>query len=130
MKLITSAIALVGLLAACNAGATTPSEQSLPTLSSSTGTIPSPSASVAAGSCTDAFGAIDLSAISSTTDLMSLSDELDATISRCPTMAEWTAAVQTGLPQVDTTQAQAFVQERCVENAALASTQLCAEVSS
>jgi hypothetical protein len=129
MKLITSAIALVGLLAACNLGATTPSEQSLPTLGSSTGTIPSPSASVA-GSCTDAFAAIDLSAISSTTDLMSLSDELDATISSCPTLEEWTASVQTGLPQVDTTQAQAFLQQRCTDNAMLASTQLCLEVAS
>lgn len=128
MKRIVSVLALVGILAACNIGATTPSEQALPSVGGSIGPIPSPSASVAPASCADAFAALDLSAIGSAADLMSLADELDSTISSCPTLQEWTAAVQTGLPDVDTTQAQAFLQQRCADNATLASTQLCAEV--
>jgi hypothetical protein len=131
MKLI-SAIALIGLLAACNAGATTPSEQPLPTVTASVGTATSPSASTSAAamSCTDAFAAIDLSAMASATDLMTLSDKLDATISSCQTLDEWTSAVQTALPQVDTTQAQAFIQQRCAADMTLAATPLCTEVGS
>jgi hypothetical protein len=126
-----SVVALV-LLAACNAGATTPSEQPLPTVTSSTVATASASASApaVAMSCTESFAAIDVSAISSTTDLMSLSDELDSTISNCGTMQEWSAAVQTVLPQVDLTQVEAFIRERCSANLALASTPLCAEVGS
>jgi hypothetical protein len=81
-------------------------------------------------SCTHSFAQLDVSAISSTTDMMSLSDQLDTTITACQTVDEWTSAVQTVLPQVDTTQAQAFIQERCTTNTTLATTPLCTEVGS
>jgi hypothetical protein len=130
MKLITIA-ALVGLLAACNVGATTPSVQPISMPPSSTAGVATPSPSTAVGmSCTDSFAQLDVSAISSTTDMMSLSDQLDTTISACQTVDEWTSAVQTVLPQVDTTQAQAFIQERCTTNTTLATTPLCTEVGS
>ena len=134
MKLIP-ALALVGLLAACNAGATTPSEQPLPTTSVSTGAVASTSESASASAetamtCSDAMASIDMTAVGSTTDLMTLSDELDETISSCGTVDEWTTAVQTALPDVDTTQAEAFLQARCAENSTLATTPICTEVGS
>jgi hypothetical protein len=133
MKLI-SAIVLVGLLAACNVGATSPSEQTLPTVTPSTGTVGSTAASAStpavAMSCTDAFAAIDLSGTTSVTDLMNLTDEVDTTISDCQTLADWTAAVQTYVPDVQTDDAKQFIQERCADNPTLATTPLCTEVAS
>ncbi|HET7521341.1 MAG TPA: hypothetical protein VFK61_07370 [Candidatus Limnocylindria bacterium] len=129
MKLIT-ALALVGLLAACNAGATTPSEQPLPTVGSSDmAASDTASASAAtAMTCTDAVAGVDMTAIASTTDLMTLGDELDGTISSCGDVSEWTTTVQTALPDLDVSQAEAFLQARCAENATLATTPICTEV--
>lgn len=127
MKLIP-ALALVGLLVGCNAGATTPSEQSLPSVAGSS-EMASASAATAM-TCTDAVAGVDVTAIATTTDLMTLGDELDSTISSCADVSEWTTAIQTALPDLDVSQAEAFLQARCAENATLASTAICTEVGS
>jgi hypothetical protein len=133
MKFV-SALALVGLLAACNAGATTPSEQPLPTTAAST-TVASASESASASvgtamTCTDAVAAIDLTAVTATTDITTLGDELDETIASCGDVNEWTTAVQTAVPDLDLTQAETFLAARCAENATLASSPICTEVGS
>jgi len=129
MKLIAAA-ALVGLLAACNAGATTPSEQPLPTATQSTAAMTTPSSSAAAMSCTDAFAGTDLSSVNATTDLTTLADQLDATVARCASINDWTAALQTAAPNVSITSALAFLQAQCAANADLSSTPVCVQVGS
>jgi hypothetical protein len=62
--------------------------------------------------------------------LDAVSEELDTTISSCATVAEWVAAAQTALPDIDMSNAQAFLAARCIENTTLASTAICAEVGS
>jgi hypothetical protein len=122
--------AIVVLLAACNAGATPPSEQALPTVSasSSTAALPSASASAAAMSCEDAFADIDLGDVDASTDLNTLSAQLDATVAGCPSINDWTAALQAAAPNVSLTSALAFLQVRCADNPELADTALCAQV--
>jgi hypothetical protein len=134
MKFLT-AFALVALLAACNAGATTPSEQPLPTTGASTDTMSSTSASASASvaaamTCTDAVAAVDLSTVTATTDITTLDDELDETIASCGDVSEWTTAVQTAVPDIDLSQAEAFLAARCAANATLASSPICTEVGS
>ena len=135
MKLL-SVIAFIGLLAACNVGATSPSEQTLPTVTPSTGTVGSTAASASAPavamSCTDAFAAAaaDLSGITSASDLSQLNDEVDSTIADCQTLADWTSVVQTFVPDVQTDDARTFIQGRCADNPTLATTPLCTEVGS
>lgn len=126
MKLIAAA-AVAALLAACTAGATTPSEQPLPTVSASA-SMGLPSASAAAMSCTDAFAAVDLSTVDATTDLSTLADQLDETVASCGSVNEWTAALQTAAPEVNVTSALALLQARCAENAELQGTALCSQV--
>ena len=126
MKKIAMA-AVVVLLAACTAGATTPSEQALPTVSASS-TAALPSASAAGVSCEDAFANIDLSDVDASTDLSTLSAELDATVASCPSITDWTTALQTAAPNVSLASALAFLQTRCADNPDLADTALCAQV--
>ena len=80
--------------------------------------------------CQDAFADIDAAAIGSMGSLNAISAELDSTITSCPTVAEWTAAAQTALPDIDMADAQAFLTARCIESQTLASTAICAEVGS
>jgi hypothetical protein len=127
MKFLTLA-ALVGLLAACNAGATTPSAQTLPTQTASTAAVASPPASTATTSCADAFASVDLGAIKSSGDLTSLSDELDSTISACSSVNEWTTALQTAVPNVSIIGALDMLQARCAASPDLAKTSLCTQV--
>jgi hypothetical protein len=127
MRFLTAAL-IAGMLAACTAGATTPSEEPLPTLGASASVLPSADASSVAMTCQDAFADIDAAAIGSMGSLDAISAELDSTISSCPTVAEWTAAAQTALPDIDMADAQAFITARCIESPTLASTAICAEV--
>jgi hypothetical protein len=129
MRLLAAAL-VAGILTACNAGATTPSEQALPTASASQIILPSADQSSAAVACDDAFAGIDLTALATMGSLDEINDELDDTISSCPTAEEWIAAAQVALPAVDTTDAQAFLTARCTENATLASSAICAGLGS
>jgi hypothetical protein len=128
MRFLTLA-ALVGLLAACNAGATTPSEQPLPTQAASTEpmTSPSASASAAAMSCDDAFASVDLSGVTTADDLTAAKAQLDTTIAACPSINDWTAALTKVAPDVPITAALAFLQEEC-NDPAVSDTALCVQV--
>jgi hypothetical protein len=129
MRLLTTAL-IAGMLTACNAGATTPSEQPLPTTSASQIVLPSADQSSVAMACADAFAGIDLAALATMGSLDEINDELDDTISSCPTAEEWIAAAQAALPDVDTTDAQPFLAARCAENATLASSAICTGLGS
>jgi hypothetical protein len=130
MRFLTLA-ALVGLLAACNAGATTPSEQPLPTQGASTEPIMSASAAASAAgmSCDDAFAAVDLGSAKSSDDLTGLKDQVDTTIASCPSINDWTAALAKAAPDLPITDALAFLQQECTDPAVSASA-LCAPVPS
>jgi hypothetical protein len=124
MRLLTAAL-IAGILTACNAGATTPSEQALPTASASQVVLPSADGTPVGMACEDAFAGIDLTALATMSSLDEINDELDDTISSCPTAEEWIAAAQTALPDIDTSDAQAFLEARCAENTTLASSAIC-----
>jgi hypothetical protein len=129
MRFLTAAL-LAGILTACNAGATTPSEQPLPTASASQMVLPSANGSSLAMACEDAFAGVDLAALATMGSLDEINVELDDTISRCPTANEWIAAAQTALPDIDTSDAQAFLAARCAENTTLASSAICTGLDS
>lgn len=129
MRLLTAAL-IAGLLTACNAGATTPSEQALPTASASQLVSPSADGTPVAMACGDAFASIDVGMLAAMGSLDAINDELDATVSSCPTAEEWIAAAQTALPDIDMSDAQAFLEARCAESTALASSAICTEVGS
>jgi hypothetical protein len=128
MRFLTGLV-LAGLLAACNVGATTPSENPLPTAGSGAASASADHSAMAMG-CEDAFAAIDVEAIAATGSLDALTNELDDTISSCSTVEEWSAAAQSALPAIDMTGAETFLQARCAESAALAATAICKEVGS
>lgn len=127
MKFLTG-LAMAGLLVACNAGATTPSENPLPTVGSSGAASASADPSAVA-SCDDAFAAIDLADVVAMGSLDALTDELDDTIASCGTVDEWVAAAQAVLPAIDMTGAEAFLEARCAESATLAATPICTELA-
>jgi hypothetical protein len=128
MKFLT-ALGLVALLAACNAGATTPSENPLPTDGASSGAASTESSPMAMG-CDESFTSVDLTAIDSADDVLALTDELDATITDCADVDEWLARAQAEVPDLDLTQAETFLAARCAASPALASTAICTEVGS
>jgi len=125
MRFLT-VLALIALLAACNTGAGTTSEQPLSTLPASTGAVASPSA--AAMSCKDAFASVDLSGVTSASDLTTASEQLDTTIASCQSVGDWTLALQTAAPKIDIIDAINFLQERCANNAELGSSSLCIQI--
>lgn len=125
MRLITAA-ALIGLLTACTAGATTPSEQPLLTPPPSTGVVASPSA--AAMTCDTAFASVDLSSVQSASDLTSVSDAVDTTIASCASVTDWTTALVKAAPKVGIADAIHFLQDECTNNAELATSALCEQV--
>ena len=134
MKFLTG-LALAGLLAACTAGATTPSENPLPTIgdssesaaASATGTADE---SPTAMSCSDAFASIDAAAIIAMGRLDAVSDELDATIAACASADEWEASAESALPGLDISDPQTFIAARCAEASSLVGAAICAEVDS
>ena len=125
MRLITAA-ALIGLLTACNAGATTPSEQPLLTPPPSSEVMASPSA--AAMSCEAAFDSVDLSSVQSASDLSSVSDQVDTTIGSCASVTDWTTALLKAAPKVPIDDAIHFLEQQCTDNAQLAGSSLCLQV--
>lgn len=133
MKFLT-VLALAGLLAACDVGATTPSENPLPTLSASTAASASASAgtgeSPTAMSCTEAFANIDTAAIVAMGRLDAVSDQLDTTIAACSSADEWESAAEGALSGLDISDPQAFIAARCAEATSLVGAAICTEVGS
>lgn len=146
MRFLT-AIALAALLAACNAGASTPTQNPLPTvdsshsmssMESSASHEASPSseasgmanASPTEASCQTAFDDLDLADIGSMTSLSDLTDELDATIGNCPSLDDWRTKAQEMLPNLDLSEVEQFIRDRCDESSELRSTAVCDEVAS
>jgi len=127
-------LALAGLLAACDIGATTPSENPLPTISESTAASASASAgmgeSPTAMSCSEAFANIDTAAIVAMGRLDAVSDQLDTTIGACSSADEWETAAEGALSGLDISDPQAFIAARCAEATSLAGAAICSEVGS
>ena len=135
------AILIVGVLAACNAGASTPTENPLPTLEptasqagtdTSTDEMASHSAnpSPTAMSCDEAFSQLTSSDISSVSDLTALTDELDDTVANCPSLDDWRTAAEDALPNLDLSGVESFLQARCLDADWLSDTVLCQELAS
>ncbi|MGH2455474.1 MAG: hypothetical protein ACRDHD_04365 [Candidatus Limnocylindria bacterium] len=125
---------VAGLLAACDAGATTPSEQPIPTVESSASAEASAAETMddespAAMTCDEAVAAIDVEEIAAAGDLESVTDELDDTIAACDSVADWEDAVGDALPGVDISDAERFITDRCDENATLAASPICEELA-
>ena len=133
MKFLT-VLALAGLLAGCGLGATTPSENPLPTIGQSAAASASASASLeespTAMSCSEAFADIDSAAVLAMGGLDAVSDELDTTIAACSSADEWETAAETALPGLDISDPQAFIAARCAEASTLVGAAICTEVGS
>ena len=131
---ILAVVGLAAVLAACDIGATTPSQATLPPLNESS---PSASASAemsadespAAMSCSEAFANMDTASVIAMGSLDAASDALDSTIAACSSADEWEAAAEGALPDVDISNPQAFIGARCAEATTLAGAPLCAEVA-
>jgi hypothetical protein len=128
-------LALAGLLAACDAGATTPSENPLPPIGESSASASATSEATTEESstttgCSDAFANIDAQAVIAMGRLDAVSDELDATLAACSTADEWEAAAESALPGLDISDPQEFIAARCAEVTSLVGAAICAEVGS
>jgi hypothetical protein len=128
-------LALAGLLAACDIGATTPSQASSPSFGESTtdasaSTSATMEESPTAMSCSDAFADIDAAAIIAMGRLDAVSDELDSTLAACATEDEWEAAVESALPELDISDPQGFIAARCANVTSLAGAAICSEIGS
>ena len=133
MKFLT-VLALAGVLAACDIGATTPSANPLPTSDASTAASVSASASMeespTAMSCSEAFASIDTAAIVAMGRLDAVSDQLDTTIAACASADEWETAAEGALAGLDIGDPQAFIAARCAEATSLVGAAICTEVGS
>lgn len=128
-------IALAVLLAACDVGATTPSQATLPPIDGSSSpsasgpAVMSAAESPIAMSCMDAFANIDSRTVIAMGSLDTASDALDSTIAACSSADEWEAAAEGALPDVDISDPQSFIAARCAEATTLAGAPLCVEVA-
>jgi activator of HSP90 ATPase len=135
VKYLTGLVLAAALLTACDLGATTPSEEPLPSIGASSMAV-SPSAAATTGespvamACTDAFASIDTDAIIAMGSLAAVVDELDATLLACSNIDEWESAAESALPGLDIGDARLFVAARCAEVSSLAGAAICTEVAS
>jgi hypothetical protein len=82
-----------------------------------------------AETCDDAWARLAGQNLSSTSELAELTDEVEATIAACETVAEWVDGAQTVVDDIDTSSAEFFLRMRCEEQA-LSDTPLCEELMS
>jgi hypothetical protein len=132
---VLAILALAGLLAACDIGATTPSEPSLPSIGeSSTTASASTSASMeespTAMSCGEAFAGIDAAAIIAMGNLDAVTDQLDSTLAACSTADEWESAAENALAGLDISDPQGFIAARCANATSLVGAAICSEIGS
>ena len=149
MKFLTSAlVALVLLLAACDAGVTSPSAEPLPSIGSESmaadhsmapgesmdddadeSADASPDATSATGmTCEEAFEDLDIADLAEATSLDEASDVLDDTIASCGSVADWESQLGTAVPTVNLDDVEEFLDERCDANDAIDDTPICEEV--
>jgi hypothetical protein len=132
---VLTILALAALLAACDIGATTPSEASLPSIGeSSTTASASTSATMeespTAMSCSDAFADIDAAAIVAIGRLDAVTDQLDSTLAACSTADEWESAAESALVGLDISDPQGFIAARCANAITLVDAAICSEIGS
>ena len=149
MKFLTaSLVALVLLLAACDAGVTSPSAEPLPSIGSESmaadhsmapeesmdddadeSADASADATSATGmTCQEAFDDLDIADLAEATSLDEASDVLDDTIASCGSVADWESQLGTAVPTVNLDDVEEFLDERCDENDAIDDTPICEEV--
>jgi hypothetical protein len=145
---ITLLTAMALVLVACDMGASTPTEQPIPTVQGTdSGAMPSADAtseddddddngddngddddsSPTAMSCEEAVSDIE-DDVSSLTDLEAITDELDDTIGACASVQEWEDAVGEVAPGLTLTDVESFLDERCDDNDRIDDTPICEEV--
>ncbi len=129
------AVLMMGLLAACTMGASTPTEQPLPSIemsveeSAEESIAASPDETTAAAmTCEEAWAEIALTEVSSVEELETIAEDLDATIENCESLEEWLDQASVLLPMVDTAEVEAWAAERCEENDTLSDSAICTEI--
>ena len=141
MRYLIAAL-VMGLLTACSLGATSPSEQPLPSIGDSVeqSTEPSteasesseasPSEDMTAMGCADAWSNVDTSQVSSIADLEAIASDLEATLELCDTLDDWTSEASTALPDLDISAVESWAATRCSADDTLSQTPVCMELSS
>ena len=134
MRYLT-AVLVMGLLSACSLGATSPSEQPLPSIDQSAeqATAESMEASssddMTAMGCDDAWASVDATGVSSIGDLEAIATDLQATIEQCESLDAWTSGASDAFPDLDTSEVEAWAAGRCSSDATLGQTAVGMEIN-
>jgi hypothetical protein len=130
-----SLLLLAVALGACDLGASSPSDEPLPSIgdaSMEAGMSMEASAeasSVTGAACDDAVTALDATTLAAMATLDDASDALDGTIAGCESVLAWESALGTAAPLLDLADADSFLSARCAANPALAGSPICDEVA-
>ncbi len=134
MKRIMTAVALVGLLAACSTQGGSSTESTAPGASTAaSGAAASDAAGTgssgtASADCAAAFAPLADLGIESTSELGDLGEEVQPTIEACESVADWIAGAQAVVAgEVRPGTADLLLRIQC-EDTALASTPICQEL--
>jgi len=133
MKRIVTAVALVGLLAACSSQGGGSTESTAPGASTAASAGASEAASTggsgtASADCAAAFAPLADLGLQSTSELGDLAEEVQPTIEACESVADWIAGAQDVVAdEVRPGTADLLLRIQC-EDMALASTPICQEL--
>ena len=131
------AVLMMGLLAACDLGAATPSEQPLPSVGDSVEESmdahesdgADASDDMTAMTCEEAWDAVPVDDVSSIDDLEAIGDELERTVEACDSLDAWLDEAASMMPAIDEGSARAWAAARCSENDTLSESPVCVEIS-
>lgn len=133
------AVLMMGLLAACDLGATTPTQEPLPSVEMSaeesddadeSAEASADESEAAAMTCEEAWAEIDVTDVGTLEDLESISTQLDVTIENCESLDEWLDQAEDTIPTVDTADIESWAAERCSESDTLSESPICEEIDS
>lgn len=135
------AVLVMGLLAACDLGAATPSAEPLPSLASADATMDDrasdghadPTADASSdgmsAACADAWAEVDTTGIESLADLEMAAAEVEVTIEACESLQAWADEAQQALPEIHGMDLEAWLFARCATDERFAGTAVCEEMN-
>ena len=139
------AVLIMGLLSACSAGASSPSEQPLqsvgqpesmapsetdstPPSTSPAGAAESPAASgMTSQACEDAWQAVDAGSVETIGDLVVLGDQLRPTFDDCSSVVDWQNAASAALPMLSPGDLESWASGQCALDDAIGETPVCSD---
>ena len=80
--------------------------------------------------CTEAWAEVDAAEVDSADDLDLIAEDVEATLDECDELNEWLNEAEDVVPDVDTEDIEAWLQERCSENDTLSEAPICIQVIS